>query len=210
MYGLKYSGEKPYVKINTEQKKAIRDFYQPKFEGKPFLLLQTAGGLFTSERPYSWARDMPHDIACKVAKHFQQKGMFVMQITRPASPKVPDVFVRHEQLSQTELIGLLELSSKRLLIDSSLQHGSCALGLPAVVLWNATDPLLFGHKIHTNLVAKQKPHKPLPGAFLFDYSFDGSESEWPYEEGDEKDLYDVDQIIASLEAQTNEPKKGFG
>ena len=31
----------------------------------------------------------------------------------------------------------------------------------------------------------------------------------PYEEEDLKDLYNIDQIIASLEAQTNEPKKGF-
>jgi hypothetical protein len=44
---------------------------------------------------------------------------------------------------------------------------------------------------------------------LFDYSFDGSENEWPYEEGDEKDLYNIDQIIDSLEKQSNTPKKGF-
>jgi len=210
MYQIEFKGEKPMIRINSEQRKAIRNFYEPKFEGKDLLILHTNGGLYQNEKSFCWQRDMPFDVACKVAKHFQQKGMYVMQITRPTSPKIPDVFVRNEQLSQTELCGLLELSSKRLLIDSSLQHASMALGLPAVVLWNATDPLLFGYPFHTNIVAKQKPHKPLPGAFLFDYSFDGSENEWPYEEGDEKDLFDIDQIIASLEAQSNEPKKGFG
>jgi len=210
LYQIKFTGEKPMIRINSEQKKSIRSFYEPMFEGKDLLILHTNGGLYSNQKTYCWQRDMPFEIAEKVAKHFQQKGMFVMQITRPTSPRVPDVFVRHEQLSQVELIGLLELSSKRLLIDSSMQHGSCALGLPATVLWNATNPRLFGHKIHTNIVAKQKPHKPLPGAFLFDYSFDGSENEWPYEEGDEKDLYNIDQIIASLESQKNEPSKGFG
>jgi hypothetical protein len=209
VYGLKYSGEKPYVKINAEQKKAIRNFYEPKFEGKPFLLLHTNGGLFTNETPYSWARDMPFDVASKVAQHFK-KTHFIMQVTRPASPKIPDVFVRNEQLSNTELIGLLELTDKRLLIDSSLQHGAACLGLKSTVLWNATSPTIFGHAFHDNICAKEKPAKENPGAYLFKFQFDQNPQEMPYEESDLKDLYNIDQIIASLESQTNTPKKGFG
>jgi hypothetical protein len=208
MYGLSYDNEQPVVKVNAEQKKAIRNFYEPKFEGKPFLLLHTNGGLFTSERGYSWARDLPFHVAEKVAKHFK-KSHFIMQITRPASPKLPDVFVRNEQLSNTELAGIVELTDKRLLIDSSLQHISCAFGMPATVCWNATSPVIFGHKIHDNIVAKEKPKKDLPGSYLFDYAFDANEHEFPYEEEDVSNIFDVDRIIASLEAQTNEPKKGF-
>ena len=209
LYQIKYNGEQPVLKINPEQKKAIRNFYEPMFEGKPFMVLHTNGGLYTNEKPFSWARDMPFDVASKVAKHFK-KTHFVMQITRLNSPKIPDVFVRNEQLSNTELIGLLELTDKRLLIDSSLQHCAAAFGLPSTVLWNATSSVIFGHKIHTNIQAKEKPKKSLPGSYLFDYAFDGNEHEMPYEEDDLKDLFNVDQIIASLEAQTNEPKKGFG
>jgi hypothetical protein len=209
IYGLNYKGEQPVIKINAEQKKAIRNFYEPHFEGKPFLLIHTNGGLYTSERPYSWARDLPFDVATKVANHFK-KSHFVMQVTRPASPRIEGVFVRHEQLSNTELAGLVELTDKRLLIDSSLQHVSCAFGLPATVCWNATSPVIFGHKLHTNIVAKEKPKKDLPGSYLFDYAFDANENEFPYEDEDVTNIFDVDQIIASLEAQTNEPKKGFG
>jgi len=209
MYQIEFKGEKPMIRINSEQRKAIRNFYEPKFEGKDFMILHTNGGLYQNEKPFCWQRDMPFDIACKVAKHFQQKGMFVMQITRPTSPKIPNVFVRNEQLSQTELCGLLELTSKRLLIDSCLQHAACGLSLPSTVLWHGTNPKLFGHTIHENIRAKEKPRKPLPGAFLFDVSFDGNESEWTYEEGDEKDLFNVDEIISSLESQSNTPKKGF-
>jgi hypothetical protein len=209
MYGLEYQGELPMLKINPEQKKAIRNFYEPKFEGKPLLLLHTNGGLYTNERPFCWSRDMPIEVAEKVAKHFK-KSHFVMQITRPASPKLDGVFVRHEQLSNTELAGLIELTDKRLLIDSSLQHAAAAFRLPSTVLWNATSSVIFGHKMHDNLKAKEKPQKSLPGSYLFDYQFDANENEFPYEEDDLKDLYDVDRIIASLESQTNEPKKGFG
>ena len=208
-YGLEYKGEQPVVKINPEQRKAIRGFYEPKFEGKPFMLMHTNGGLFTNERPYCWSRDMPFEVASKVANHFK-KSHFIMQITRPNSPKLPDVFVRNEQLSNTELVGLIELTDKRLLIDSSLQHAAAAFGLPSTVLWNATSSVIFGHQLHDNIQAKEKPKKSLPGSYLFDYQFDANENEFPYEEEDLKDLYNIDQIIASLEAQTNEPKKGFG
>jgi hypothetical protein len=209
LYQIKYNGEQPMVRINPEQKKAIRAFYEPKFEGKPFLLIHTNGGLFTNERPFSWARDMPFDVAEKAAKHFK-KSHFIMQLTRPSSPKLADVFVRSEQLSNTELIGLVELTDKRLLIDSSLQHGAAAFGLPSTVLWNATSSVIFGHKLHNNIQAKAKPQKSLPGSYLFDYQFDGNENEFPYEDEDLKDLYNVDEIIASLEKQTNTVSKGFG
>jgi hypothetical protein len=208
MYGISYNGETPMLKINPEQKKAIRNFYEPKFEGKPFLLMHTNGGLFTNERPYCWSRDMPFEIAEKVVKHFK-KSHFIMQVTRPSSPKLENVFVRQEQLSNTELMGLLELTDKRLLIDSSLQHGAAAFGLPSTVLWNATSSVIFGHSIHDNIQAKEKPKKSLPGSYLFDYQFDANENEFPYEDDDLKDLYDIDRIIDSLEKQTNEVSKGF-
>jgi len=209
VYNLPYNGEKPYIKINPEQRKAIRNFYEPKFEGKPFLLLHTAGGLFTNENPYSWARDMPIDVATKVAQHFK-KTHFVMQVCRPSAPQIPGVFVRNEQLSNTELIGLLELTDKRLLIDSSLQHGAACLGLKSTVLWNATSPTIFGHTMHDNICAKEKPAKENPAAYLFKFQFDQNPNEMPYEEEDLKDLYNIDQIIASLEKQSNTPSKGFG
>jgi hypothetical protein len=211
MNGITYQGEQPVLKINAEQKKAIRNFYEPKFEGKPFLLLHTNGGLFTNERPFCWARDMPIEVATKVANHFK-KSHFVMQMTRPNSPKieVDGVFVRSEQLSNTELVGLVELTDKRLLIDSSLQHAAAAFSMPSTVLWNATSSVIFGHSIHDNIQAKEKPQKSLPNSVYFDYQFDGNENEFPYEDEDLKDLYSIDQIIDSLEKQSNTPSKGFG
>jgi hypothetical protein len=206
LYNLEYQGELPKIKINPEHKKAIANFYKA---DKPIFLLQTSGGLYTSERPYSWARDMPQDVAQKVVNHFKNDYQ-VIQVTRQNGYKLEDVFVRSEQVTNTELMGMLECTSKRLLIDSSMQHGSVALGLPSTVLWQATSPVIFGHKMHDNICAKPKEQEKLPNSYLFDYQFDNNDQEFPYEESDLKDLYDVDRIIASLEAQGQPVSKGFG
>jgi hypothetical protein len=144
---------------------------------------------------------MPLDVAEKVADHFK-KTHSIFQMCRPAAPKMSNAdFIRNEQLSNTELVGILELTSKRLLIDSSLQHAAAAFELPSTVLWNATSSVIFGHNLHDNIQAKPKPCKPLPSSYLFDYQFDGNENEFPYEEGDLKDLFNIDQVIVSLEKQ---------
>ena len=208
LYNIKYNGEQPALRLNPEQRRTIKNFYTPIIGDKPLMIIHTNGGLYTNEKPYCWARDLPINVAQKVVKHFKSK-YFIMQVTRGSSPKLDEVFVRHEPLSNTELVGITEMSQKRLLIDSSLQHAAAAFKLPSTVLWNATSSVIFGHKIHDNIQAKPKPTKSLPGSYLFDYQFDGNEHEFPYEEEDLKDLFDIDRIIDSLEKQTNEVSKGF-
>jgi len=200
LYGLDYQNEQPVVRINPEHKKAITNFYKAE---KPILLLQTSGGMYNSERAYSWARDMPQDVAQKVVDHF--KGDYqCMQVTRQNGYLLNDVYLCNKPLQNVELIGMLECTDKRLLIDSSLQHGAVALGLPSTVLWQATSPTIFGHKMHDNICAKPKEQEKLPGSYLFDYQFDSNDHEFPYDEDDLKDLYDIDRIIASIEAQGSE------
>ena len=95
-----------------------------------------------------------------------------------------------------ELLYLLTMSEKRLLIDSSLQHGAAALKLPSTVLWVATNPKIFGYDLHDNIVANISKTIPLPDSYLFDYNFHGSLHECPIFEGDV--LFDFDKIINSL------------
>jgi ADP-heptose:LPS heptosyltransferase len=199
MYNITYNNEQPKIKINPEQKRAIRSFYEPLIEGKEVLLIHTNGGLFKTPNSYCWARDIPFELSEKITRHFTQKGMFVIQVAKPTSPEIPGAYVRSVLMSNFELCGLLELSNKRLLIDSSLQHAAAALRLPSVVLWNATSPEVFGHSLHTNIKTKQAPNISLPGSYLFDFQFDSNENEFPYEEADMENLYDVDEIIHLLE-----------
>jgi hypothetical protein len=208
MYGIEYRGETPILRINPEQRRLIQNFY--KYE-KPVLLIHTNGGLYTGDKPYRWARDMPLWVADAVAKRYYKTHQIV-QITRPPSPKIatPGTVILDQPLLNTELFGLLEISSKRLLIDSALQHAAVALNLPSTVLWNATCPTIFGHSLHDNIRAKEKPKVNLPGSYLFDYDFDGNEMEYPYDETDERDLFDLEQIYHSIDAQGAELQKGFG
>jgi hypothetical protein len=110
------------------------------------------------------------------------------------------VTVQDRKITNIELIGLLECTEKRLLIDSCLQHAAAALNLPSTVLWQATSPVIFGHEMHTNILAKPKENERLPWSVYFDYQFDQNDQEFPYEEEDLKDMYNLDEIIASLES----------
>lgn len=37
-------------------------------------------------------------------------------------------------------------------VDTWLHHAAHALGVPAVVVWTVTDPLVYGYRSHTNLI----------------------------------------------------------
>lgn len=197
LYNLDYQGERPILKINPQQRTAISNFYKSE---KPILLIQTGGGMYTSERPYSWARDMPQDIAQKVVNHFTGKFQ-TLQITRAKGYKLDNVAIQDRKISNVELVGLLDCTKKRLLIDSCLQHAAAALSLPSTVLWQATSPVIFGHQMHKNILAKPKENERLPGSVYFDYQFDQNDQEFPYDEQDITGMYNLDEIISSLEAE---------
>ena len=162
----------------------------------------TTGG--TIEKVYSESSGQVENVAQKIVNHFRDR-YFPIQVTRKGGYKLDDVYCRNEALSNTELMGMLEVTSKRLLIDSSMQHGACALGLPSTVLWQATSPIIFGHRMHDNITAKPKESEKLPGSLYFDYQFDQNDHEFPYEEEDLDNLYDIDRIIDSLETQGKNP-----
>jgi hypothetical protein len=208
-YNLNFNQEKPILVINPQQRRKIRHFYQ--FD-KPIFLIHTNGGFYHREHPYSWARDMPHNVAVKISEHFSNDYQIV-QVARQNSPHIENAFCIDNPIPNMELIGLLELTNKRFLIDSCLQHAAAALQLPSTVLWNATSPTIFGYSIHDNVETLYKPSIQLPNSYLFDYDFEGDSSEYPYTEDQEKNLYDIDYIINSLEKKLPMKKpfnQGFG
>ena len=53
--------------------------------------------------------------------------------------------------------------------------------------------------MHTN-IETVKPHNfKLPGSYLFDFDFNGSEHEYPFNENE--DLFDIDKIFEAIETQ---------
>jgi hypothetical protein len=200
MHNLKYNGEKTDIRYNTLQKNAAQQYWKRE---KPIMVLHTNGGLMSTDaKPYSWTRDMPADTAQAVVDHYY-RDYNIIQVTKINSPKlerVEHLFATPEAaLNLMELFSLLMFSKKRLLIDSCMQHAAAALDKKSTVLWNGTSPKVFGYKIHDNISTQIPYDFKLPGSYLFDFDFNGNEIEYPFEEDDK--LFDVNQIIASIDQQ---------
>lgn len=200
MYSIKYSGETPELKFNKLQYNVSKEFWKRE---KPVMIIHTNGGLMTTEaKPYSWTRDMPFDLAERLANHYRSQ-YHIIQLTKVNSPKingVEHIFATPEKsLSLMEYFSIVLHAKKRILIDSCVQHAAAALNKKSTVLWNGTSPKVFGYDLHDNICTEVPYDFKLPGSYLFDFDFDGNEVEYPYEEGTE--LFDFNQIIKSVDDQ---------
>lgn len=194
LYNLEYTGEQPEIEFNLREKQLANILWQ---SDRPILLLHTAGGFYAQENgpKYKWTRDMPVSVMQAVRDEFiNQYNIF--QVTRPGAIIINGATVVDKPFSIMELLTLVGRSSKRLFIDSCLQHGAAAMGLKSSVLWIGTNPNVFGYKMHDNILANQKPEFKLPDSYLFNYNFEGVTHECPYK--DESEMFNIDQIIESL------------
>jgi hypothetical protein len=193
LYNLEYKGELPQIIFNYRQEILYSNKW---FRQKPILLIQTNGGPLNDQPyPYSWTRDIPKPLAQIIVNQYKD-DYHIIQICRSDINSLEGVEVQKEVMSNMELLYLLKMSKKRLLIDSSLQHGSMALNLPSVVLWIGTNPNIFGYDIHTNIIANFQSEISLPNSYLFDYNFNGEIWECPIFEDDV--LFNVDDIIYKI------------
>ena len=200
LYDLKYSGETPELKFNKLQFDISKGFWKRK---KPIMVMHTNGGLMADNaKPYSWTRDMPFEIAQELVDHYK-KDYHILQLTKMNSPQLKDaepVFSTPQQtLSLMEYFSVLLHANKRILIDSSVQHAAAAMKRKSTVLWNGTSPTVFGYDLHENISTDVPYDFKLPGSYLFDFDFDGNETEYPY--ADDVKLYDINKIIESVDKQ---------
>jgi hypothetical protein len=196
LYNLKYSGESPEIKFNYRQEFVNNKLWK---RDKPILLIQTNGGPLTGQ-PFlnSWTRDIPNYILNYVVEEFQ-KTHHIIQVCRDNSQGILNINVEvvDKPLTNIELFGLVKVSDKRLLIDSSLQHAAKSLNKPSTVLWIGTDPKVFGYNIHDNIKANlNNQNQKLINSYLFDYDFTGVLHECPTEHP--TTFFDINTIINSL------------
>lgn len=199
LYNLEYSGELPEINFNFRQEQFSINKWS---RSKPILLLQTNGGPLNEQPfPYSWTRDMPTYLYESVINEFSE-NYHIIQICRNELQAINHHAVEpvYNNLSNMELFGLVEISAKRLLIDSSLQHIAAALKKSSTVLWVGTDPKVFGYDIHSNIKANlDDDNFKLPDSYLFDYNFNGTLHECPIT--DQTTMFNVKDIIESLKIQ---------
>lgn len=170
------------------------DFFSKKFASdKPIFLMQTNGGA-ESDVKYSWARDIPSYVVENVIYKFKNQYNIVHikredQIGYDGTHSVSDTF--------RALLVLIQLSEKRLLMDSFGQHAAAAFDKPSTVLWIANSPKVFGYDLHTNIIANPETiSSELRNAYLSKYNIAGDPIEFPYNK--ESEIFNVDEVIKSL------------
>ena len=199
LYDLKYFGELPEIKFNYRQQQFNQNlWYRP----KPIFLIQTNGGPLEGQKYLnSWTRDIPPYLKQNIIESFKNTH-HIIQVCRDENQAIndKDVEVISKPLSNIELFGLVQMSSKRLLIDSSLQHVAAALNKKSTVLWIGTSPKIFGYETHDNILANLNDDNfKRPESYLFDYGFNGELYECPVE--DMTTMLNIDEIINSLNLQ---------
>ena len=192
LYNLKFSGEKPNLAFNLRQ---TQYGFRRWKRDRPVLLMQTNGGpLKDQPYPYSWTRDMPRGIAESIVDQFSHDH-HIIQICRSQEQAIPGAEAIFEPLSNMELMSMLLFSTKRVLIDSCMQHGAAALGLVSTVLWIGTSPQIFGYALHNNISAQLPETVKLPDSYLFDYNFHGALHECPLFDNN---LFDPKEVLSSI------------
>lgn len=196
MFNVPYNGEQPKIYL-TEREKSFFTQKYAQVTDKPILVMQTNGGAENQVLKYSWARDIPTEIAMAVIQEFKSE-MNIVHIRREDQIAFPDTVAITD--SFRGIACFLHLSKLRFFMDSFGQHAAAALGLPSTVCWIANSPKVFGYGVHDNILANDFTAKPeLRGSYLSKFNISGEPLEFPYE--NESDIFNVDVIIKSLRNQ---------
>ena len=193
MFGLTYNGEMPEIFLTPTEV----DFYQRNIKtDKPIMLLHTNGGGDVNTK-YSWARDIPAATVIDVINHYKQDYV-ICHIRREDQIRFKDTASVYS--SYREIMALCLKSSKRLLIDSMVQHFCAAFRMQSVVCWIANKSNVFGYNLHINIQANPFTTKPaLRNAFLTEFNIGGDPTEFAY--NNESEIFDTASIISAIDAQ---------
>lgn len=176
------------------------DFFSKNYANseKPLFALQTNGGADNQNIKYSWMRDIPMVIAEKVVEHFKDKYNIVhlrrqdqlaLNNTIPLTTSIRDLVV------------FMSMSTKRLFMDSFAQHLASSLQLKSTVLWVGNSHHVFGYDFNDNITRKEFTKVPeMRNSFLQEFNIGGEPIEFPYTSEDE--IFDIDEVIASLEKES--------
>jgi hypothetical protein len=171
------------------------DFHSRKYTfDKPIMVIQTNGGAVEQEQKYSWARDLPTYVVENIIKKFKNKYQ-IIHIRREDQIGYTDTIPVHDNF-RSICVGLM-ISSKRLLIDSFVQHAAAALNLSSTVCWIVNSPEVFGYETHTNILANPYTRSyDFRQAYIQPFNIMGDVLEFPY--NNETEIFNSDSIIESL------------
>jgi len=194
MYGLSYNNEQPEIYLTQPELEHFKPFYQV---DKPIMVIQPNGGPQGQGFQYSWTRDIPEPTINTIIQHYKN-DYAIVHIKREDQYKYPDTL--HALDGFRSIAILLQLSSKRLLMDSFGQHLAAAMGKKSTVCWVSTKPKIFGYKLHDNIQANPFTKEPqLQSSVYQPFNLAQDVSSIPY--NDLREVFDINKIIESINKQ---------
>lgn len=194
VYGLNYNNEQPELYLTQPEIDYFKPFYNIE---KPIMVIQPNGGPQGQGFNYSWTRDIPQPTVNEIIQHYKN-DYAIVHIKREDQYKYPDTL--HALDGFRSIAILLQLSSKRLLIDSFGQHLAAAMGKKSTVCWVTTKPKVFGYKLHNNIQANAFTKEPqLQNSVYQPFNLAQDISSIPY--NDLREVFDVNKIIKSIDNQ---------
>jgi len=191
IYDLRYNNEQPELYLTQPE----LDYFKPYYTtDKPILVIQPNGGPIGLGYQYAWTRDIPDPIISSVIQVYK-KSHTIIHIKREDQKIYPDTMQALDGYRSIAI--LLQLSDKRLLIDSFAQHMAAALNLKSTVCWIGTKPEMFGYKLHDNI--KSEPYNnqhSIEQSAYNAYSLSENIHNIPYK--DLNDIFDLNKILTSL------------
>lgn len=196
MIGIEYNKEQPKIFSNFREREIASEIIK-NTTTKRVLIFQPFGGPGKEHQPvsYSWTRDI-HPYIAQQLVDILNDDYFVVHVCYDYHPRLDNCLRIDQFLQKKVLFNLLYSSQKRLLIDSSLQHAAAALNLPSTVVWNVTNPEMFGYDLHTNIKPVTEFPKGTIDSYLYNYNFTGAIHECPYD--NPYSIFDIEKILNSL------------
>jgi hypothetical protein len=190
-FDLEYNGESPEFYLTQPEIDYFKPFYNL---DKPIMVIHPNGGPINQGYTYSWPRDIPTPTMDNIINEFKDKYAIV-QIRRKDQHEYKGIFSALDGFRSIAI--LLQLSEKRLLIDSFSQHLAASLSLPSTVCWVTTNPGIFGYEIHDNIIANKFTKEPnLQNAVYQPFNFAEDIHSIPYNNLNE--VFDTNKIIESI------------
>ena len=115
----------------------------------PFAARAPSLGGRPSPKDYPWAKELGVKL---------QENHEVIQVGGSQDEQVAEDF--RKNLSFPEVEELIKGSDTGICVDSYLQHHFWSVGRRAIVLFGISDPLIFGHSIHLNLLKDRSYLRP--------------------------------------------------
>ena len=194
IYGLSYNNEQPELYLTQPEIDYFKPFYNVE---KPIMVIQPHGGPIGQGFNYSWTRDIPVPTVNNVIQHYKN-DYTIVHIKREDQYKYPDTL--HALDGFRSIAILLQLSKKRLLIDSFGQHLAAAMGVKSTVCWVTTKPKVFGYKLHDNIQANSFTKEPqLQNSVYQPFNLAQDISSIPY--NDLREVFNTNKIIESINKQ---------